>query len=165
MGKSTTKISITVMLIILTLVLTPLLSSNVSALVVWSAGSGSSSSPPPAATLTMTPGGGSITDPAPFAGASVIFTFTYTFSDTGGPATAGSSHKVDMVVTPGGALWSTGWVYIGPGGSVGPLTLSSGTYTNVRGTTYTITVTMWVQDWNPPQNLIFATGVTTVTVN
>lgn len=167
MIKGKNKIRITTMLTILTFILIPLLSSNVSALVTWSAGTGWTTNPPagpPIGGMAMS-APGVIADagpPPPLA--SVIFTFGYTFTDLN-PGAAGSRHRVDMTVVPGG-FSTTNWVNVPAGGLVVG-THSSPTYTNVRGTLYTITVTITCQDLNvgPPYPTFTMTGVTTCVVN
>ena len=168
MVKSKNKIRITAMLIILAFVLIPLLSSNVSATITWRAGNGWTTNTPtgPTGAVTMS-APGSITDPTPPPpppnNAQVIFTFGYTFTDShGGPA--GSRHRVDMTCTPGG--WSTTtWVNVAPGASTSGVH-SSPIYSNLKGTSYSISVTIICQDLNvPPFSQFSQTRATTCVVN
>lgn len=165
MVKSNNKIRITAMLIILTFVFIPLLSSNVSALVTWSSGSGWTNNLPPPTGPTA--GGamsapGTVVDPAPTPLASVIFTFAYQFQDSNAGGT-GSWHWVTMTVTPGGVS-GTGLVFV-PSGGITNGVHSSPIYTNVRGTVYTISVTIGCYDSIAGPPGVWWTGVTTCTVN
>ena len=171
MVKRKSKIRVTVMLIIITLVLIPLLSSNVSALVTWSAGTGwTNNFPPPVGPRAggVMSGAGVIVDGGGGAQASVQFTFGYTFQDTT-LAGLGSNHLLVMTVSwPGGGfLWTvTGPIWLAPGGIlVG--THTTPIITNPRGTTYTITVTITCTDLNVPPLPPFVWGpmATTCTVN
>jgi hypothetical protein len=166
MVKSKNTIRITAMLIILTLVLIPLLSSNVSALVTWRAGNGWTNNTPPPTGPTAggtNLGPGNIWDIPGTPTASVIFTFGYTFLDTHG-AGSGSTHWVTMTVAPGGTS-GTGNVVLQPGGTLVGVH-SSPTYTNLRPTTYTITVEIGCFDntAGPPSTARWIM-VTTCTVN
>ena len=169
MIKKYNKIKLSVILIITTLILIPLLSSPVSAAITWNIGNTWTNNSPagPTAGGVLIGAGSARADPAtPPPNSIVTFTCTYSFVDTN-PGGIGSFHQATMTVTPPGppaGVVSTGVIFRLPGGGPVVGTLSVGPLTNPKGTVYTITVQTTCTDVSTGAFVVW-TGNTNVVVN
>ena len=169
------KIRLTMILMISTLFILPLLSSPTAALIIHNAGSGTSTNigPPSAPTVVITLIPGTYPGGTPPGGNSPLDeSFSYTFTDSN-PGAKGSDHRCDMSIsrTPGGAgPWSTttGWVHVNSGGTTsGTLTITGMGFTPPvppATVVFTITVAMTVRDLNLGGGITSGVAWTTVTI-